>query len=653
MKHPRQSPRPLRLLLPLLLLVAWAGGTAGARRYPEQDPDRAAYYYMEGTARLIQGDNAGAYYMMKKARALDTADVDIAGEFAEMSLSFCRTDSVEKEQYLKDLERRFYANTSDVVNGKTLMQVAHSMGKYHVTRDVYKALMEAYPARPEFTLEYSSARAADYMLENDSTAVDDAIAVLDRLEERIGPDIIVVYAKIRAIAFTADTAHLVEEIVRFPGTRPNDARVSLFTGELFGMVDMPDSAIHYIDRALELDPTMGDAYLVRVQYFLGQGDSTAYRREVVKVLDSEDLEFGSKLDILADYLRTLYADASQRDSIEQLLNRMLEMHPGEAELHNLYGAYLAAMEDNAAAAEQFGYAMDLAPEDDDYPRMRISCAIQAGDTVMAIETSRVAASRIHNPFYTISGSAFMDLGGDPEGALRFIDAYEEHPDDNRAAISLLCQQRGDILYRLGRIDEALDTYRRSIELNPGNTGSLNNLAYFMAENGDDLSKAEAYSYRAIQAEPDNPTFIDTYAWILYRQGDYEGARMRIDDVLRIYESPAAPSDTVEIALDTISFTGTITDVENEHDPSMVRNEEAVEKIEIDEAEEIVEADEAAAIPSKEIYDHAGDIYYMCGRVDEAVGFWQKALELDPGDKQIKKKVKNRRVAPPAPVKNKK
>ena len=46
-------------------------------------------------------------------------------------------------------------------------------------------------------------------------------------------------------------------------------------------------------------------------------------------------------------------------------------------------------------------------------------------------------------------------------------------------------------------------------------------------------------------------------------------------------------------------------------------------------------------PSAEIYHHAGDIYFLNGLPDEAVQFWKKALALEPDNKLLQKKVKNR------------
>jgi tetratricopeptide (TPR) repeat protein len=51
----------------------------------------------------------------------------------------------------------------------------------------------------------------------------------------------------------------------------------------------------------------------------------------------------------------------------------------------------------------------------------------------------------------------------------------------------------------------------------------NNLAWHLCISGGDLVLAEELSRATIMAEPSNPVFLDTYAWILYHLGKYQDA----------------------------------------------------------------------------------------------------------------------------------
>lgn len=103
----------------------------------------------------------------------------------------------------------------------------------------------------------------------------------------------------------------------------------------------------------------------------------------------------------------------------------------------------------------------------------------------------------------------------------------------------------DAQMKLNRVDDALATLNHVIALDPNNAGALNNLAYYMCENGRDLTIALSLVDRSLAIAPDNLNAIDTRAWILYMRGDAEGALKEMekffhslnidinDDLLRI------------------------------------------------------------------------------------------------------------------------
>lgn len=76
---------------------------------------------------------------------------------------------------------------------------------------------------------------------------------------------------------------------------------------------------------------------------------------------------------------------------------------------------------------------------------------------------------------------------------------------------------GDILHDKGDDKGAYAAYDSCLQWKDDNYGCLNNYAYYLSVENKDLDKAAQMSYRTVQAEPDNSTFLDTYAWILFMQ----------------------------------------------------------------------------------------------------------------------------------------
>lgn len=95
--------------------------------------------------------------------------------------------------------------------------------------------------------------------------------------------------------------------------------------------------------------------------------------------------------------------------------------------------------------------------------------------------------------------------------------------DTSTVVSLLGYV-GDCYHQLGDPRSAYKIYEQALKIDPDYCPVLNNYAYYLSEAGKRLSKAAMMSLRTIELEPDNPTYLDTYGWILYLQRKYKEAK---------------------------------------------------------------------------------------------------------------------------------
>ena len=71
--------------------------------------------------------------------------------------------------------------------------------------------------------------------------------------------------------------------------------------------------------------------------------------------------------------------------------------------------------------------------------------------------------------------------------------------------------------------KAISQYESLLDKLPNNFSVLNNIAYLLADNDERLSDAVEYAKRAWQLRPNDPSVLDTYAYALYKTGEYEKA----------------------------------------------------------------------------------------------------------------------------------
>ena len=132
----------------------------------------------------------------------------------------------------------------------------------------------------------------------------------------------------------------------------------------------------------------------------------------------------------------------------------------------------------------------------------------------------------------------------------------------------------------GLYDKAADLLRKSIALDPENSAEASNyLGYMWADHNMNLDEAETMIRRALQSEPNNASYLDSLGWVEFRKGQFDRA---LDDLLRAAKT-AEREDPV-------------------------------------------------------VFEHIGDTYLKLNRIREALEAWQKALSLDPKNKNLADKI---------------
>jgi tetratricopeptide (TPR) repeat protein len=77
--------------------------------------------------------------------------------------------------------------------------------------------------------------------------------------------------------------------------------------------------------------------------------------------------------------------------------------------------------------------------------------------------------------------------------------------------------------KIGHMEMSDEYYGKSLKIDSLNVIVLNNYSYSLAVRGDNIEKAIAMSRYTIKMEPYNPTYLDTYAWVMYKSNNLEDA----------------------------------------------------------------------------------------------------------------------------------
>ncbi len=112
----------------------------------------------------------------------------------------------------------------------------------------------------------------------------------------------------------------------------------------------------------------------------------------------------------------------------------------------------------------------------------------------------------------------------------------------RSEISDLYSMKGDALSRRDRGRQWEKAYETALDWDENNYVAMNNYAYFLATHrAARLQKARRLSEKSLAGQPDNPSFLDTYGYILFRLGKYEEAKKVFSRLFQVTDKPGSVS----------------------------------------------------------------------------------------------------------------
>ena len=363
-------------------------------------------------------------------------------------------------------------------------------------------------------------------------------------------------------------------------------------------------AIERLQEAERLDPEDADQNrraLARAYEEAGELTLAIATYERMLRSNPEDLEAGFQKARLQESQGETAAALENLRSIVTQVMRVGAIREREASVLALAYSQIGLMEmevrNLAAAAEAFERALDVSVDPSPDLFLLLGRARQRlGDLG---ETDRVLAEAIRRypddlDLLVLKGEVLL-MGGDGEGGRKFFRSLLESLGGSaeiylRIGEALLRQRsseesesilregterfplddkllfaRGAALERLGRLGEAEQHLLHAIGLNPGNAMALNYLGYMLADRGMKLHASVGYVERALKLDPENPAYLDSFGWALFKLARY-----------------AAAEDSLRAA---VSY--------DRHDPT--------------------------------IREHLGDLLMATGRPEEAVVEWEEAL----------------------------
>ncbi|MDR1678768.1 MAG: tetratricopeptide repeat protein [Prevotellaceae bacterium] len=435
----------------------------------------------------------------------------------------------------------------------------------------------------------------DYMLASlykQTGEIQKSIKSLNAVEKKFGINEAISFEKFRLYKVRGENKKANAEIDRLIAKYPMEYKYQILRGEIYVDEGQPKKALECFEQVRSADPNNVALLMAMYNFYITTGDSIAADNVFGSVFQNPQTDIDDKLSALTQYLSIRDLSVTRA---EGHFNDLLNQYPDNEILHTYYVSFLLMQRRFDDAVPELEFLIANNPTNKEAWEELIKLYAAQENVEKLLETTNRAIAQLPREptFYLLKSIALVQQEKFDEALQNYktgLDTLENNRDtlalENLEMVAEFNMQIADIYAMQNNLKEAFFYYEKAYQLNPNHAGLLNNYAYYLSIADRDLDKAELMSAKAVQAYPENVSFLDTYAWIFFKQGNMTLARMYI-----------------------------------------------------------MQAIDKGGDKNPVVAEHYGDILYQNGQPEEALRWWQNSKELGNTSSVLEQKIETRKYIP--------
>lgn len=567
------------------------GGTAETPRTPYENRLYDSYY-TEAVKQKILGNHDAAYTLLQYCLELNPKAGEALYDLGLYAI-YMQNDSLGK-QYL---ERAAALEPDNIWYRETLSSYYLSRSEWAKAQRYLEEMARLNPKRSDVLMRLVS------LYQNDRKYAQ-AIDVLNRIETLEGKSLQVSMDKYWLYMQLKEKERAYAELRALADEFPNDWSYRVILATQYMANDELDQAKRILDEVERKDPENQTLRLALMDYAQATQNDSLYQASLDSLLFGQAADEATRVRVMKDYVSRQTQDSLHDVRIRDTFRRLLADPRSGSDMWMMYAAYQTLKKDHQdSVAVTLNRVLDLEPDNKVALQELIMINIRQQNFP---ELTRLCQKAIqYYPdmlvFYYYKGLAHYQLDEQEQA----VDAFERGLRQDKKAgdegmVSDMYSILGDLYHGLHQNEKAYAAYDSALVYKDDNLGALNNYAYFLSLENRELDKAQEMSYKTVQIEPDNVTYLDTYAWILFLKGKYTEAKIYMDKVVGYYEK----------------------------EPQTEKEKENRESV------------------NGGVLEHAGDIYYHCNEPEKALEYWKKAQKLEGTTDLLEEKIKQKKYIAP-------
>lgn len=407
-------------------------------------------------------------------------------------------------------------------------QLYQKLSQYDKAARTYEKIVKANPEKEPCYFEWANSLLAqkDY---------DGALNVMDKYEKRFGISEPVSMQKRNLYLGLGKTEDAIKEVEKLQAAFPFSTRYNAILAETFMTQKNYTKAKQYYDQILRYHPEDPHIHLSLANFHQLTGNMEQSYEELKKGFANPNLDYKTKISLWESIFGNQTPTPSQQQQTDTLLNILLATHQTEAEAFSLAGNVLFSMRHFDPARK----ILKTAHEKGDrtyrlFEQLIFLETLNNGSEKKLIEYCEEAIEYYpEQPLpYLFKGNALVYESKDYEQGVQILETGLNWVIGNVMMESDFHSALGEAYHHLKNYPQSDRNFRKAILLQPENYLTQNNFAYYLSLRGENLSEARKLIETVLKKYPKEATFLDTYAMILFKQGECNKAKEIMQSIIK-------------------------------------------------------------------------------------------------------------------------
>lgn len=486
------------------------------------------YYFHEAQRQNNERHYDAAYELFNFCLALDPNSGATLYELSSVN-KYLRNDSLSLAQmekavrlypdnyWYKDQLVKLYFNSKKTAEAQaTLEQMAV---QFPDKEDVLMMLLDIYASNSDY---------------------DNMIKILEKIEVKEGKSEQLSLEKFRVYLQKKDEKAAYREMNALAAEYPNDLRYQVLIGDLYLDQNKPAEALKIYNKVKEKEPDNINLALSMMQYYQKEGPDSLYDRQIEKLITHPSLDDNNRLQFVTSLMYQNMQQGADSMRVLRMFDKALELPQKDNRMYELYARYLVSKNLSVSRIKPVLYKMlEIDPETDIARNQLLSYAIEEEDTASIVRICKPAVEySSNNPvYYYYLGFAYYQQDSIQVAIDTFRKGIEKNKggqQENKEMTANMYLLLGDLYHKIDMDAKCFEVYDSCLIYRPDDPLVLNNYAYYLSLQKKDLKRAEEMSRRSNELDKNNPTYLDTLAWILFMQKRYDEAKVEMDKAVELF-----------------------------------------------------------------------------------------------------------------------